>query len=86
MGKIERRLRRKVLEDPGPKQPAPPPSLRGAPYRASEVTAERRLAVTEASRDRQDEISGAMAALTVAGEEPGVGASGGKSSQQQGLP
>ena len=86
MGKIERRLRRKVLEDPGPKTPAPPPSSRGAPYGASEVTTERRLEVTKAPRDRQDETSGAMAALTVAGEEPVAGASGGKSSQQQGLP
>ena len=44
MVKIERRLRRKMLEDPGPKSPAPPPSSGGAPYSTSEVTAENRLA------------------------------------------
>ena len=53
MGKRERRLWRKVLEDPGPKLLAPPPSSRGTPNRDSEVTAERRLAVTEAPRERQ---------------------------------
>ena len=79
MGKRERRLRRKVLEDPGPKLLAPPPSSRGPPNGTSKVTAERRLEVTEAPRDRQNETSGAMAALTVAGEEPGAGAPGGLS-------
>ena len=72
MGKIERRLRRKVLEDPGPKPPAPPPSSRGAPNGDSEVIAERRVTVTEAPKDRQDETSGATAAPSGAGEEPGV--------------
>ena len=85
-GKIERRLRRKVLEDPGPKLPAPPPSLRGAPNRASEVTAERLLAGTGAPRDRRDKTPGATAALTVVGEEPGGGASLGQGSQQQEAP
>ena len=75
-----------MLEDPGPKLPAPPPSSRGAPYGASEITTERRLEVTKAPRDRQDETSGAMAALTVAGKEPGAGASSSKSPQQQGRP
>ena len=74
------------MEDPGPRSPAPPPPSGGAPYGASEVTAENRLAVTEAPRDRQDKISGATAALVVAGEEPGARASSGKSLQQQGPP
>ena len=86
MGKIKRRRRRKVLEGPGPKLPAPPPSSRGAPYGTSEVTTERWLEVTEVPRDRQDETSGAMAAPTVAGEEPRGGASSGKSPQQEGRP
>ena len=37
MVKIERRLRSKILKDPGPKPPEPPPSLRGALYGASET-------------------------------------------------
>ena len=75
-----------MLEDHGPRSPAPPPSLRGTTYEASEFTAESRLAITGAPRDRQDEISGAMAALVVAGEEPGARASSGESLQQQGPP
>ena len=55
MGKTERRLRRKVREDPGTEIPAPPPPSRGALYGASAVTTERRLEVTEAPRDRQGE-------------------------------
>ena len=86
MVKIERRPRRKMLEDPGPRSPAPPPSSRGTPYGASEVTAESRLVVTEALRNRQDKISGATAALGVAGEEPGARAPSGESLQQQGPP
>ena len=86
MGKTERRLRRKRVEDPSPRSPAPPPSLREPPYGAREGTAESRLAITEAPRDRQDKISGATAALVVAGEEPGARASSGKSLQQQGPP
>ena len=31
--KIERRLRRKVLEDPGSRPPAPPPVIEGNPIR-----------------------------------------------------
>ena len=72
-----------MLEDPGPRSPAPPPSSGAAPYGSSEVTAENRLAITEAPRDRQDKISGATAALVVAGEEPGARASSGKSLHQQ---
>ena len=37
MVKIERKLLRMIMEDPGPRPPAPPPSSRGAPYRASET-------------------------------------------------
>ena len=83
MVKIERRLRRKILEDLGPRPPAPPPSSRGAPYGANEVTAENLLAVTEELRDRQDKIPGATAALYVAEEELRARASSGKSLQQQ---
>ena len=83
MGKIEKR---KGLEDPGLKLPAPPPpSARGASYGASEVTAERWRAVTEAPRDRQEETSGAMAAHTGTGEElglPGTDASSGENSNR----
>ena len=86
MVKIERRSRRKMLEDPGLRAPAPPPSSRGTPYGASEVTAGSRLAITEALRNRQDKISGATAALCVAGEEPGARASSGECLQQQGPP
>ena len=77
--KIETKLRRKVLEDPGPRLPAPPSSSRGAPYGAKEATAENRLAATEALRDRQNKISGAMAALIRAEEEPGARTSSGES-------
>ena len=86
MGKIEGRLWRKMLEDPGPRSPAPLPPWRGAPYRASEVTEENRLAVTKELRDRQDKISGTTAVLRVAEEEPGARTSSGKSPQQQGPP
>ena len=55
MVKIERKLRRKVLEDPGLRLSAPPPSLRGALYRASKATAENRIAVTEKLRDPRRE-------------------------------
>ena len=82
---MERRLRGKVLEDPGPKIPTPPPSLRGASYKSCEVTAERQRAVTEVPKDRQDKIAKFMAALTGAGEEPGTGASSSKGAQQQGM-
>ena len=85
MGKRERRLRRKELEDPGSRLPAPPPPSRGAPHRDREVTAEERLAVTEALRDRQDKTTGFMAALTETGEEPGTRASSSEGAQQQGM-
>ena len=65
MGKRERGLRRKELEDPEPRVPAPSPSSRGAPNKAREVTAERLLVGTDALRDWQDETTGAME-----GEEP----------------
>ena len=74
------------MEDPRPRSPARPPPSGGAPYGASEVTAENRLAVTEAPRDRQDKISGATAALTVAGEELGARAPSSEDVQQQGPP
>ena len=83
MGKTERRLRRKRVEDPSPRSPAPPPPSGGAPYGASEVTAENRLAVTEAPRDRQDKISGPKTALTGTGEEPGARASSGENLPQR---
>ena len=67
--KKERKLQRKMMEDHGPRLPAPPPSLREAPYGASEVSAENRISVTEALRDRQDKISEATAAPIGAGEE-----------------
>ena len=73
MGKIERGLRRKVLEDPGPKLPAPPPSLRGASYGVREVTAENLLAATGELRDRQDKLSRATAGLIGAVKEAGEG-------------
>ena len=82
MGKIERRLRRKVLEDPGPRIPAQPPSSRGAPHGAREVTAKKRLSVTKAPRDRQDKTPGAMAVLIGDGELPEMGASSGEGFQQ----
>ena len=75
-----------MLEGPEPRPPAPPPSARGAPYGASEVTAENLLAVTEALRDLQDKISGATAAPLVAGEELRGRDSSGKSFHQQGRP
>ena len=67
------------MEEPGPGLSAPPPSSRGAPHGANEVTAEKRLAVTEKTRDRQDKTPGATAATIVAGEPPGTGASSLKS-------
>ena len=86
MVKMERRLRRKMLEDPGPRSPATPPPPRGTPYGVRGVNAESRLAITEAPRDRQDQISRATAALVGAGEEPGARASSGENLQQQGPP
>ena len=71
----KRRLRRKVLEVPGPRLPEPPPSLRGAPHGAREVTTEKRLVVIEAPRDWHDKTPRAMAVLIVAGELPETGAS-----------
>ena len=41
MGKRERRLWRKMLEDPGPRSPAPPRSSKGAPYGARKVRTEK---------------------------------------------
>ena len=73
MVKIERKLMRKIHEDPGPRPPAPPPSSRGASCGASEVTSENLLAATEELRDRQDKLSGATAALIVAVKEAGEG-------------
>ena len=63
-----------------------PEDARGASYGANNGTAENRLAVTEAPRDRQDKISGATAALTVAGEELGARAPSSEDVQQQGPP
>ena len=77
----KRRLRRKVMEEPGARLSAPPPSSRGAPHGANEVTAEKRLAITEAPRDRQDKTPGATAVLIVAGESPGTGASSSEGSK-----
>ena len=71
------------MEDSGPKSPALPPSLKGAPYGPKEVTAENWLAATEATRDRQDKISGANTALTGIGVETGVRGSSGENLQQQ---
>ena len=81
--KLERKLIRKILEGLGLRPPAPPPTSRGASYGAREVTAENRLAVTKAQRDRQDKISGPKTALTGTGEEPGARASSGENLQQQ---
>ena len=66
-----------------PKPTIQPLFSKGTLNGASKVTTEGRLAVTEATRDRQDETSGAMVAFAIAGEEPGAGASSGQGSQQQ---
>ena len=84
MGKGRKRPQKKGTEGHRPKLPAPAPSSRGTTKGASKVTAEGRLAVTEAPVDRQDETSRARAALTTAGEEPGAGVSRGQGFQQQG--
>ena len=83
MGKGRKRPKKKGMEDHIPKLPASPPSLRGTTKGASKVAAERRLMVTEAPSDRQDETFRARAALTMAGEEPGAEASRGQGTQQQ---
>ena len=85
MVKIDRWPHRKIMEDPGPRSPAQPPALRGAPYGTIEVIAENHLAITEMLRDRQDQITGAVAAL-VDGEEPEARASQGESLQPRGQP
>ena len=65
--KNKRKLQRRMLEDQEPRLPAPPPSLKEASYKASEVAAESWILVTETLR--QDEISKSTAALIGDAEE-----------------
>ena len=73
MVKLERKLTRKILEDPGLKPPAPPPSSRETSYGVREVTTENLLAAAGELKDRQDKLSRATAALIVAMKEAGEG-------------
>ena len=83
---IEKKPWRKRLEDLWSRPPALPPSLRGTPEGAREVTAESRIAITKAPRNRQSKISGATAVLDEAGEEPGARTFSGVSPQRQEIP
>ena len=81
---LERKLKRKTLEDPGPKPPPPPPSSWGASSIAREATAENLLADAGELMDRQDKLNEAMVKLFSAvsaagggrrgrGQDPGAG-------------
>ena len=58
--KLERKLKRKILEDPGPGPPSPPPPLWEASSIASEATAKNLLADVEELTNRQEEMDEAF--------------------------
>ena len=75
----KRRPWRKVLEDPRPKLPAPPPSLREAPLGASEA---RRQRVNRKARRRSGrKVPGRRRRLVRRMEAKGQGECGSKDSQ-----
>ena len=74
---LEEKLKRKILEDPGPGPPSPPPPLWEASSIAGEATAENLLADAGELTDRQEELYEAfqhlLAAVSAAGGGPWKG-------------
>ena len=69
MVKMERQVKRKIIEGPTLRMPALPPSSGGASYEVRGVTAENLLATTRELRDRQGKLVRATAALIGAVKE-----------------
>ena len=86
MGKKGKSLRRKKMEGPRQGSTTPPLSARVALQGSREANAGCRPEVVETLRNRQDKVSGAIAAPREVEEEPGSSASWIKSLQRQGPP